>query len=127
MITLVGKVKNGVRHFTERMNNYPHVFKAATGEDLYPGTINVEVNCEIPIKEDFRIRGSDIGETEQDLLFEKCQINGIDAYRIRPYNLKTGAGGHGDHILEISSSVKIPDVKPGIIVAITLFRKQNEL
>jgi hypothetical protein len=37
-----------------------------------------------------RIRGVDIGYPQQDLLFEVCRINGIWAYRIRPYNLNRG-------------------------------------
>jgi hypothetical protein len=39
---------------------------------------------------------------------EVCRIDGFWAYRIRPYNLLTGRGGNGDHILEISSSTRIP-------------------
>jgi CTP-dependent riboflavin kinase len=108
------------------MNIYSHVFKDATGEDLYPGTINVQVNRSIVIREDFRIRGSDIGEPAEDFIFERCRINGVDAYRIRPLNLKTGYGGHGDHILEISSSKKISGVEPGNSVEITLFRELSE-
>ena len=41
-------------------------------------------------------------EPEQDLLFEHCRINGLKAYRIRPYNIKTLNGGWGDDTLEIA-------------------------
>ncbi len=122
MFRVKGRVITGVRHFTDRMTNYPEVFKKATGEVLIPGTINIQVDKSILVKEHFRVRGIDICEPDQDLLFEICKINGIWAYRIRPFNLKTGAGGHGDHILEITSAERISNVSPGSIAEITLFR-----
>ena len=63
------------------MTDYPHVFKQVTGENLVPGTLNIEVDGrkETPIKEDFRILGSSIGDPDQDLLFEKCLCDGIEA------------------------------------------------
>lgn len=126
MVTLRGTVQLGVRDFEKRMTNYAHVFEKAVGEKLYPGTINVRVAMAIPIREEFRISGTDIGEPEQDLLFEKCLINGNRAYRIRPYNLKSGGGGHGDDVLEIACSIKVPCVAPGSSVEVTLFRTDLE-
>jgi CTP-dependent riboflavin kinase len=126
MVTLRGTVQPGVRHFKERMTNYAHIFERAVGERLYPGTINVKVPTPIPIRVEFRISGKDIGEPEQDLLFEKCLINGIRAYRIRPCNLKTGGGGHGDDVLEIACSIEVPCVAPGSSVEVTLFRTDFE-
>ncbi len=109
-------------HFKQRMTNFPDVFEEATGERLIPGTLNVSVGSEIPIKEHFRIRGLRIGEPEQDLLFEVCRIDGFWAYRIRPYILSTGGGGNGDRILEISSSTSIPNNSPGTTLTIEFFR-----
>lgn len=126
MIELSGKVVRGVQHFRERMANFPSAFHAATNEDLYPGTINVDVGRIIKIHSEIRIKDPKHDEPDQDLLFERCQINGIDAFRIRPFNTKTGAGGHGDNILEIASSKKIDGVDCGNTVKITLFRDTNE-
>lgn len=122
MYFLKGRVITGVRHFTNRMTKYPEVFQKATGEILFPGTINVQVDKSTLVKEHFRIRGIDIDEPEQDLLFEICKINQIWAYRIRPYNLRNGSGGHGDNILEISSAEKIQNVLVDSYVEIALFR-----
>jgi len=97
-----------MKHFSRRMTEYPKVFEKATGERLYPGTLNVNVGRPNPVREHFRIRGTEINEPEQDLLFEVCRINQIWAYRIRPFHLATGEGGHGDHIIEIACSQKIP-------------------
>jgi len=124
MVIVRGKVKQGCGHFRQRMTNFPVAFRKATGEDLFKGTLNVELEnhmC-IPIAEQFRIRGTEIDEPGQDLLFEVCRINGLWAYRIRPYDLCTGAGGHGDNILEIACSQQIPNVSAGSEVQIELFR-----
>lgn len=110
----------GLKHFSRRMNEYPEVFERATGEKLFPGTLNVNIGEPIPIKEHFRIQGKNLNESE-DFLFEVCRINGTWAYRIRPLDA-LGNGGHGDHILEIACRDKIPDVPPGTQVEIALFR-----
>jgi CTP-dependent riboflavin kinase len=107
MVEVRGRIHEGNKDFTKRMNAFVEVFREAVGEDLFPGTLNVRVDKEIRIKEHFRISGADIGEPDQDLLFEICRVNGRWAYRIRPYNLADGSGGHGDHILEIACSVHL--------------------
>jgi hypothetical protein len=101
------------------MTQYPQVFETATGERLFPGTLNVDVGAITPVKEHFRIHGREINESE-DFQFEVCRINGIWAYRIRPLDAMSG-GGHGDRILEIACSQKISDVAPGTEVEIALF------
>lgn len=114
MITLEGHVEDGCRHFQQRLKleKFRAAFFKATGENLVKGTLNVKVDRCISIKEHFRIRGKDIDEPQQDLLFEICRINGIWAYRIRPLDLCTGAGGHGDDTLEIACSKEIPNAPP---------------
>jgi len=126
VIILKGSIDaEGLKDFSKRMTEYPEVFEKATGERLYPGTLNVNVGRAIPIREHFRIRGTEINEPEQDLLFEVCRIKGIWAYRIRPLHLATGAGGHGDHILEIACAQRIPNVVPGTEVEIALFPRND--
>jgi len=127
MIVVEGKVVPGFGHFRERMRKFPEVFRQATGVELFKGTLNVDVGREIVIREDFRILGSEINEPEQDLLFERCVIQGIPAFRIRPYVVATGEGGHGDHILEISCGREIPNAGYGCVVRVTLFRDDVEL
>ncbi|MFI5421300.1 MAG: hypothetical protein ACHQ1H_10075 [Nitrososphaerales archaeon] len=106
------------------MQQYPEAFKTVTGVDLVPGTINVQVleNREIRIKEEFRM--DDPVDSNQVLLFESCQINGIPGFRIRPYNKTNGLGGHGDHILEISSAQRIPSASTGTEVTIEFFKRR---
>ncbi len=119
---LRGHVVEGCNHFEGRMTRYADVSQERTGQRLYPGTINLRVDRPIPVKEDFRIRGGEIGEPEQDLIFEHCRISGRDAFRIRPFNLRTGSGGHGDDTLEIACSEQIPGVVTGAEFEVELFR-----
>lgn len=122
MLILKGRVQPGVGHFRKRMTNYSYVCERSTGEKLFPGTINVKIDEELQVLEHFRVRGADIGEPEQDLLFEICRINGKWAYRIRPYDLKNGGGGHGDDVLEIACSEKLTGIQDGSSVEVALFR-----
>ncbi len=124
MIILKGRVCRdgdgaGCKHFSRRMTEYADVFLKATGELLIPGTLNVDVGRDVPVKEHFRIHGREINELE-DFQFEVCRINGNWAYRIRPLNT-AGGGGRGDCIIEIACSKMIPDVPPGTVVEIALF------
>jgi hypothetical protein len=127
-VTLKGTVVTGFGHFSRQITEFPEVFRKTTGETLYPGTLNVDIRTPIPIHEHCRIFGAEIGEPYQDLLFEPCLVNGVHAWRIRPYVLDeragfpVGGGGHGDHALEVSCSTKIPNASAGSQVEITLFR-----
>ena len=121
MTVLEAHVVSGYGHFRRRMTTYHAAFEKATGEKLVPGTLNIKVEEEIRINEHFRIRGTEICEPQQDLLFEICRINGIWAYRIRPCSITNGRGGHGDNILEIACSQEIRPATPGSPVKITLF------
>jgi CTP-dependent riboflavin kinase len=122
MLMLKGQLVHGLRHFQKRMTEYPDVFAAATGQRLFPGTLNVRVDAPIPPVEHFRIRGSEIGEPEQDLLFEVCRVKDIWAYRIRPWHLLNHSGGHGDDVLEIAASVELRPILAGKDVVVQMFR-----
>jgi hypothetical protein len=122
MLVIKGQVVQGCNHFQQRMTNFRTVFRDSVGEELFPGTLNVKVDSEMPINEHFRIRGATIGEPNQDLLFEICRANGLWAYRIRPYNLQDGTGGHGDDTLEIACRQEIRNANPGSFVEVAFFR-----
>ena len=132
MVILKGHIVQGCGHFSERMkcSDFRAAYRRVTGEMPCLGTLNVEVHKCIPIKEHFRIRWTEYDDPipgpKQDLLFEICRMNGIWGYRIRPYDLCTGAGGHGDHVLEIACSIKIPNAATGAEVQIELFRADTE-
>jgi len=102
------------------MTEFAAAFRAATGQDLYPGTLNVKIAAPLQIREHFRI--PDPIDPNQNLLFEICRINGFWAYRIRPSNIQTGDGGHGDDTIEIACSQEVPNVRHGSVVEIEFFR-----
>ena len=104
---VTGQITDGVGDFRVRMARFADVFERVAGERLFPGTLNIDIGRPMKCREDFRIRGTEIGEPGQDLLFERCLIAGHRAYRIRPYQLRGGGGGHGDHILEIASALEL--------------------
>jgi CTP-dependent riboflavin kinase len=107
------------------MERFPEVFRAAAGQHLFPGTLNIQIESPLPIQEEFKILGSEIGEPEQDLLFERCRVNGIEAFRLRPYQPATGAGGHGDHILEIVCSQELRPLLAGSSTIIVEFPRHR--
>ena len=96
-----GRVIDGFGAWRPRIEQFPEVFLQGTGTRLFPGTLNVQLDEPLPIHAEFSISGSEIGEPEQDMLFESCLIAGVKAWRLRPFQPATGLGGHGDHILEI--------------------------
>lgn len=112
MIRVNGVVESGIGAWRPRMEQFPEVFRQLTGEWLHPGTLNVRIERPLAIREEFRISGTAIGEPEQDMLFERCRINGIEAFRLRPYQPATGLGGHGDHILEIVCTRQLRPLLP---------------
>src|SRR5205814_10480664 len=87
MVILKGNIIPGIKDSEKRFkkSDFRAAYQKATGEDPPRGTLNVKVKGCIPIKEHFRIRGSEVSEQE-NFLFEICRINGIWAYRIRPYD-----------------------------------------
>ena len=122
MESVKGHIIAGAGDFCRRMTKFRDVFTKKVGEELYPATLNVKIDQEIKIREEFRILGAEIDEPGQDLLFENCLINGIKAFRIRPFRLSSGGGGHADNILEIACSRRIPNAEPGSKVEVTFFR-----
>jgi CTP-dependent riboflavin kinase len=115
-----GRVIKGCNHFEGRMSRHSEAFEKTVGHPLHAGTINVEIDEAIEIREDLRLKGEEISWYE-DFIFERCKINGRDGYRIRPID-KNGDGGHGDNVLEISCAEWVPDVGDGADVVVELFR-----
>ena len=44
MIRIGGTLQSGVGHFRPRMRKFEALFREATGEDLYAGTLNVRMD-----------------------------------------------------------------------------------
>jgi hypothetical protein len=86
----------GCKHFSRRMKEYPEVFERATGEELYPGTLNVDVGRPIPIKEPFRIEGRELSEPEE-FLFDfaaKTVCGSTESGHLMPWEAAVTATAH---------------------------------
>ena len=125
MIVLEGTVQAGSGHWNPRLTEHQHIFEKATGETLFPGTVNVNVGRIVQIREHFRVYGHEVGHSE-DFLFEICRINGIWAYRVRPLDAK-GGGGAGDNVLEITCRKRLSGVQTGARVKVELLRNGSLL
>jgi hypothetical protein len=47
MFSVKGRIFTGVQDFQRGMTRHPDVFKKATGQELYPGTLNVKIDRKI--------------------------------------------------------------------------------
>ena len=122
---VTGRVIAGVGAWRPRIEQFPDVFLEGTGQSLFPGTLNVELDEPLSIQTEFVISGAKIGEPEQDMLFESCLVNGIPGWRLRPFQPATGLGGHGDHILEIVSAVQLRPRIAGLERVVVEFPKRT--
>lgn len=101
IVTGTADKQSGFGHFARRLKEHPDEFLEATGEVLVGGTLNLKLDREVKIREQFRMPDPWTAE-QQLLLFEVCRVLGTWAYRVRPWNLDwSGKGGHGDDTLEI--------------------------
>ena len=121
-----GRVIHGTGAWRPRIERFPQVFIAHFGYPLFPGTLNVLLDTPLPVRAELRIPGSEIGEPEQDMLFERCLIDGFEAFRLRPFQPATGAGGHGDHILEIVSAQELRPLLRDRNCVIVEFRARDD-
>jgi CTP-dependent riboflavin kinase len=105
-----GTVQAGRRDFSRRMIEHSRVFEEAFGCLPHAGTINVRVDPPIRIQPYTSI--PDPLDAGQVLLIERCLINGFAGFRIRPSEIANpDCGGHGDHIIEVSSCTTIPNIR----------------
>ena len=126
MVGVSGVVVHGMGAWRPRIEQFPEVFEAAIGRRLFPGTLNVQLDTPLPIQADFKIPGSRIGEPDQDMHFEHCRINGVDAFRLRPFQPATGDGGHGDDVLEIVCSQELRPLIPKFSCVTVEFPRQSQ-
>lgn len=121
-VVLDGRVERGVGQASRRMASSPEIYERAFGERLFPGTLNVRVERRVPLREHFRIFGiEEKNDPTQDLLVEVCLLDEIIAYRICPWRLESGLGGHGDYVIELACPQKMANMTYGSRVTVSLF------
>ena len=85
MLRVSGRLQKGCGHFGPRMRKFAHLFQEATGERLFPGTLNVKMDRSVPFEEHFQIVelvGEEFG-WQGPVRFEICRIDRLWAYRIK--------------------------------------------
>lgn len=122
MFILRGSVTEGDARSQSMMLQFGDAFRAATGEYLYPGTLNVKLPRAIPIQPQFRIGAEHTGELGQELLFEICRVNRLWAYRMVRIRKRSGRPVRPNGLFEIVCAQKIPGILTGCKVIVELLR-----
>ena len=104
MRRLTGRVRSGKGEHAHWMKVYADVYRAETGSDPFPGTLNIE------LQEAWHMpptaRRFDAGVT---ILLTPCKVGAIDAFIIRTENNEQGVGDHPPTVVEVISDTPLRD------------------
>lgn len=125
-----GVVANsGFGHFGKRRPRFYKAVLETSGVALYPGTINVRIDGEMPrfpLPDTQRIPGLDEIDIDdnQDILITPCSMGGCPGFWILPVFKETCTPNLGGHfprrVIEISLTEKIPNIAPGLAVSLEI-------
>jgi riboflavin kinase, archaea type len=107
MAVLRGRVTSGVGDLARRMVDYGDLYRAKTGVDLYPGSLNVVL--ENPWHVGSNAARIEPPECPVALSVVPCLIEGIDAFIVRTDKNDRGEGDHSPNVIEVASSVRLRD------------------
>lgn len=100
-----GIIKSGLGQGEYWINKFNPIFIKKKGIELFPGTLNIEVEKPYEIKDDFQsVQGVEYGGTEE-VLIKECRILGEKAFIVRPRRNNEENGDHPLNIIEIVSDV----------------------
>ena len=107
---LRGRVASGIGDLTKWMLPNREVYAAATGEDLYPGSLNVvlDVPWFVPAGAQ-RLEPSDFRVGGVGMSIVPCAINGLPAFILRSDRNNAGIGNHPPTVIEVAASVRLRD------------------
>jgi CTP-dependent riboflavin kinase len=108
----------GFGHFRKYRPKFYQTVLALSGVALYPGTINVRIDGEMPhfpLPNTQRIPGQDQIDLDhnQDILITPCLMEGRPGFWIP-------AGHFSKQIIEISLVEEIPNITPGLTVSLEI-------
>ncbi len=104
MRRLSGKVRSGKGEHAHWMSTYAKAYRAETGSDPFPGTLNVDLGE--PWHMPSTARRFDAGVT---ILLTPCKVGTVDAFIIRTENNERGIGDHPPTLVEIISDACLRD------------------
>jgi riboflavin kinase len=106
---LYGRVRSGMGNFSYWLTRLQPHYRAKTGMDLFPGTLNVELPEPYRLPpEPLRLEGSECGGTVS-VNIVPCRVFGRPAFLLRTDNNEHGTGHHPRTIVEIATDVKLRD------------------
>lgn len=109
MSRYAGKVVAGMKSFSYWMEKLHEHYARKTGMELYPGTLNVELDQPYSLpKQVIRLEGHEYGGTVS-VSMVPCTIEGRRAFVVRTDANEQGRGHHPKTILEIATDVKLRD------------------
>ena len=129
-VILKGEVAEpGFGHFGKRRPKFYQTVLGLSGVALYPGTINVRIDGEMPrfpLPNTRRISGQDDIDLDhnQDILITPCVMEGCPGYWILPVFKETWnpnpLGHFPRRIIEISLAEEFPGIAPGLRVSLEI-------
>ena len=100
MARLIGRVVSGTGDLAQWMRRYGDAYRVATGVELVPGSLNVELDREYRFPSDGCIHLSP-SEAGVGVLLVPCSIEGQPAYLFRTHRTEAGVGDHPRTVIEV--------------------------
>jgi riboflavin kinase len=109
MRVLIGKVVTGVGNFSYWIEKLKEHYLRKTGLDLYPGTLNVQLDEEYHFPpRAMRLEGEEYGGTVS-VNIVPCRIFEEEAVILRTDNSERGEGLHPKSLVEVACEVRLRD------------------
>ena len=104
-MTLVGRVKKGLGNASYWMKKAEKAFEKKLGMKLYNGTLNIELDKEYILEENFDILHKEEYGGTQEVYIKECIVLGHKSYIVRTQKNSSKNGDHPLNILEIISDI----------------------
>ena len=103
-----GKVKSGLGESYFWMKKAKDIFKRKYNMDVFLGTLNIELEEDIYLSKNNKIKPNEYGGN-LDVFLSECKINGYKGYIIRTEKNNTPLGDHPLNIIEVVSDISFRD------------------
>lgn len=101
---LKGKVTKGLGKAKTFVNMMEKSFCKKTNMQLYPGTLNIELENDYDLNVDYLIKSEEYGGAF-NVQVQKCEVLGNVAYIVRSEKNTGGNGDYNKNIIEIVSNI----------------------
>ena len=122
---LEGKVVAGMGRAKVFVNMMKEVFYKKTNMELYPGTLNIELNKPYDLKPTYTIKAEEYGG-KYDVQVQECALLEQKAYIVRSEKNTADTGDYKQDVIEIVSSINFREkynLKDGDLLKIEISDK----